>query len=98
MRTLLLNEAPAATGTQPAWNWDASVSLPQQVYAPPADFLERIKNTVAVREQAVQFFVAAEVSPEVKQEMAEFLTWTNHQPRFWIALVRNCLRSGILFW
>ena len=68
------NEGLPATVTQPAWNWDASVRLPQQVYAPPPEFLERIRNTVAVREQAVRFCAGTDVTPEVKQEIAKFLT------------------------
>jgi hypothetical protein len=74
MNPLLPNEVPASTSTGTAWNWGASLSLPQQVYAPPEDFLARMTNTAKVREQAVRFCAAAECTPEVKQEIAKFLT------------------------
>ena len=74
MTTNPLTEAgAAATGTVFNWTWDASLSLPQQVQGPPEDFLLRIHNTVATREQAVRFCAAAEVNSELKQEMAKFL-------------------------
>ena len=73
-------EGLAASGAGIAWNWGASVSLPQQVYAPPIDFPQRVANSAAVREQALKFCSAADVTAEMKQEIAKFLACVQSPP------------------
>ena len=59
MATIPPNEGLAAA--QADWNWGTS-SLPQQVHAPPADFLTRVTNAATVHERALDFCTAADVS------------------------------------
>ena len=79
MTTSPPTEVPAGQA-HTAWDWGASVSLPQQVHAPPANFIERIGNTIAVREQALRFCAVADVSAEMKQEIAKFLACVQTPP------------------